>query len=73
MGCSCGRQRKRDIRPVNRRLRCRLAGKIVRMCSCLRSRAEHDIFTSVDLVYRGHSFKTSFKLRFPQHLARGRV
>ena len=31
--------------------------------------AEHDVFTSVDLIHRGHSLESGSDLRLPQHLA----
>jgi hypothetical protein len=62
-------QGKRNISSGDRRLHCRMSGKIVRMRSGLRCRAENNIFTSVDLVNCRHALETGIDFRFPQHLA----
>jgi hypothetical protein len=66
-------QCKGDIRSWYRCLQRRMVVKIVGISSRLCSGTEYDIFTSMDLVYRGHSLNGSFHLRFPQDSACRRI
>src|SRR5215475_273976 len=68
-----GGQCESDVRSWYGRLHRRMTRNIVCICGGLRSGAEYDIFTSVDLIDRRHSLDGSVYLRLPQDSARCRI
>src|SRR5947207_2072051 len=72
-GSNTSRQRKGDIRSGYGRLQRGMACDIVRICGRLRSSTEHNIFTSIDLIDRRHTFQPSLQFRLPQDFAGRRI